>query len=150
MRRHEMARIAEVSSSLLAALGAAVMVADWLMSFFPGFCSCGAWRGRGVLSILRGEKKREGQCPVEAVRTQRAIANDPLAQTARNGAAVRGLPVPENAAPRELRSHAGSCRHGTIPALQRPFLIRHRHAARLSLEAHRPNGLNVAHLHPLS
>src|SRR5216684_994166 len=124
MRRHEMARIAEVSSSLLATLGAAVMVADWLMSFFPGFCSCGAWRGRGVLSILRGEKKREDQCPVEAVRTQRAIANDPLAQTARSGAALarcgaRGLSA--NSLARFLRRFPLRNLRGLSGGLLRPL-----------------------------
>src|SRR5437879_1036724 len=91
MRRHEIARIVEVSSSLFAPLGAPMVMADWLMSFPPDFvlfCSCGGCWAAGVLSILRGEKKREGQCPVEAVRPRRAIPNDPLAKTARSGAAL--------------------------------------------------------------
>ena len=66
MRRHEIARIVEVSSSLFAPVDEAVMAADWVMSLFPRFCFLGAATSpRGFLAspsskgrLVRGRKSR--------------------------------------------------------------------------------------------
>src|ERR1700755_1534752 len=58
MRRHEIARIVEVSSSLFAPMEEAVMAADWLMSLFPGVLFLVAARGRGGLSIGGEQEER--------------------------------------------------------------------------------------------